>query len=81
MGKMVDRLSEIYDFIEAYKAKAGYSPALEDIAGALNVDKSAVYHHLETMESLGMIVRPRGMLRAIKLLTREPSWNQVVTEP
>jgi len=80
MGKMVDRLSEIYDFIEAYKAKYGYSPALEDIAEALNADKGAIFHQLETMESMGMILRPRGMLRAIKLLSRQPNWGELVGE-
>jgi len=80
MGKMYERLSDIYDFIESYKAKWGYSPSLEDIAAALEADKAAVFHHLETMESLGMIVRPRGMLRAIKLISKQPNWDALVVE-
>jgi hypothetical protein len=66
-------LFEVYDFIESYKAKHGYSPSLDDIADALGVTKGMVYHQMETMENLGMIVQPRGLLKAIKLISRQPN--------
>jgi SOS-response transcriptional repressor LexA len=80
MAKLVDRLTEIYDYIEAYKARCGYSPALEEIGQALAIDRGAVFHHLETMENLGMIVRPRGYLQAIKLVSRQPDWGARAAE-
>jgi len=80
MGKMADRLVEIYDFIEAYKGKHGYSPSLEDITQALGGPKAVVSHHLETMEHLGMIARPRGLLHSIKLRSRHPDWNALAQE-
>lgn len=80
MTTMIERLGNIYDFIESYKAERGYSPALEEIAAALTLDKGAVFRHLETMESLGMILRPRGLLQAIKLRSRRPVGDGLVAE-
>jgi SOS-response transcriptional repressor LexA len=71
---------EVYDFIAAYKARRGYSPSLDDIADGLHLTRSAVFHLLEHMESQGMIVQPRGFLRAIKLLSRTPKPIRVPAE-
>jgi len=75
---MDERLTEIYDFIQTYKAKHGYSPSHEDIAEALGASKFTVFHDMETMENLGMLVQPRGLLQAIKLLSRQPIDSTVV---
>jgi DNA-binding MarR family transcriptional regulator len=80
MDNIDDRLLEIYDYIQSYKAKRGYSPALDEIAAALGVDKGTVFHHLETMESRGMILRPRGLLQAIRLRSRQPDTVTVIRE-
>jgi DNA-binding MarR family transcriptional regulator len=63
-----------------YKAKRGYSPALEEMAAALGMDKGTVFHHLETMEKRGMILRPRGLLQAIKLRSRQPDSVTIIRE-
>jgi DNA-binding IclR family transcriptional regulator len=65
----------IYDFIEMYKAKRGYSPLPEEIAEGMGLTKSQIVLAMEAMEELGMIVRPRGYLQAIKLLPRQASWG------
>ena len=75
---MDERLTEIYDFIQTYKAKHGYSPSHEDIAEAMGVSKFTVFHDMETMENLGMLMQPRGLLRAIKLLSRQPDGHTVL---
>ena len=72
---------EVYDFIAAYKAKRGYSPALDDIADGLHLTRSQIFHLLEQMERQGMIVQPRGFLRAIKLLSRTPNPIRVIPAP
>ena len=69
---MEQQYVEVYDFIAAYKAKNGYSPSLDDIAEGLRLNRSDIFQLLEQMESQGMIVQPRGYLRAIKLLSRTP---------
>jgi SOS-response transcriptional repressor LexA len=71
----------VYDFIAAYKAQRGYSPSLDDIAAGLNRPRSAIFHLLEAMERQGMIVQPRGYLRAIKLLSRTPKAVHVESAP
>lgn len=78
MDNVDQPLVELYDFIASYKAHHGYSPSLEDMADAMNIPRSSVFHQLEAMESLGMIVQPRGFLRAIKLLSRQPRLSKVV---
>jgi DNA-binding MarR family transcriptional regulator len=80
MFNLEDQLIEIYDYIQSYKAKRGYSPALEEMAAALGLDKGTVFHHLETMEKRGMILRPRGLLQAIKLRSRQPDTVTVIRE-
>ena len=72
MDSMDQPLVELYDFIATYKARCGYSPSLEDMADALHIPRSTIFHQLEAMENRGMIVQPRGFLRAIKLLSRVP---------
>jgi hypothetical protein len=81
VDSMDQPLVELYDFIASYKASHGYSPSLEDIAGAMSITRSSVFHRLETMENRGMIVQPRGFLRAIKLLSREPKTVHAAPEP
>lgn len=71
---------EVYDFIAAYKAKRGYSPSLDDIADGLHLNRGAVFQLLEQMERQGMIVQPRGFLRAIKLLSRVPKPIRITAE-
>lgn len=75
-----DQLIQIYDYIQSYKSKRGYSPALEEMAAALGMDKGEVFHHLETMEKRGMILRPRGLLQAIKLRSRQPDTVRIIRE-
>jgi hypothetical protein len=80
MAKMADRLVEIYDFIEVYNGQHGCSPSCEMITKALGVSKGVVSHHLETMEHLGMIVRPRGGAQPIQLRSRHPDWAALAQE-
>ena len=70
----------VYDFIAAYKAKRGFSPSLDDIADGLHLSRSDIFHLLEQMERQGMIVQPRGFLRAFKLLSRAPKTVQAPAE-
>jgi len=78
MGKMVQRFSEIYDFVERFKAQWGYSPSHEDIAANVGIPVATVFNHLQTMEILGMVERTRGMVRGIKLLSRKPKWDLLI---
>jgi SOS-response transcriptional repressor LexA len=72
-------LLKLYDFIEAYKAKHGYSPSHEEIAASFGISKTHLSQLMAAMETQGMIVQPRGLLKAIKLLPRRPEWNRLET--
>jgi hypothetical protein len=76
----VEYYAIIYDFIAAYKAKHGFSPTLDDMAAGLKISRSSLFEHLEAMEKSGMIVQPRGFLRAFKLLSRVPRERPAVVE-
>lgn len=67
---MEQQFVDIYNFIAAYKEQHGYSPTQQDIAEAMNLSKGQVFRALERMEDLGMLIVPRGLLQAIKLLTQ-----------
>lgn len=67
---MEQQFADIYNFIAVYKEQYGYSPTQQDIAEAMNLSKAQVFHALEMMEDLGMLIVPRGLLQAIKLLTQ-----------
>jgi SOS-response transcriptional repressor LexA len=75
MGKLYQRLFEIYDYIEDFWHENGYSPSQADIAAGVGITTPSVMHNLKTMEILGMIERPAHRVRAIKLLSRKPDWD------
>lgn len=77
---MEEQFVAVYDFIAAYKARYGYSPSLDDIADGLHISRGGIFHLLEQMESYGMIVQPRGFLRAIKLVSRTPKTVRAVAD-
>lgn len=79
MIEMDNRITQIYDQIETYKVQHGYSPTYEDIAQALGMHKAQVVQAMERMERLGMIVQPRGLLKAIKLVSRQPNEHKLRT--
>lgn len=76
---MDSQLLKLYDFIEAYKETHGYSPTQDEIADSFGITKTQLFHAMSAMETLGMIVQPRGLLKAIKLLPRRPDWNTAST--
>jgi DNA-binding MarR family transcriptional regulator len=71
-------LAEIYDYIHSFKSTNGYSPNQEEIAQALGMTKALVVQTMNMMEAEGMIVQPRGLLTAIKLLSRQPTGKRVI---
>lgn len=75
-----ERLIEIYDCIDSYKVTHGYSPNQDEIAEALHMTKAHVVQAMEMMEAEGMIVQPRGLRQAIKLLSRQPNGNSLNTD-
>jgi DNA-binding MarR family transcriptional regulator len=77
---MDDLLTETYDCIATFKATHGYSPNQEEIAQALGMTKALVVQTMDMMEAEGMIVQPRGLLTAIKLLSRQPTGKRVITD-
>lgn len=76
---MSRRFLNIYDYIETHKAQRGYSPSADEIGAGLGLTRMQVLHAMHEMEKLGMLVQPRGMLQAIKLMPRQESWNSQVT--
>lgn len=65
------RQRDILDFFEAYSGKHGISPTLEEIAGALGVNKVTVFGHVAELERKGFLARSaRGVSRGLQMKTR-----------
>lgn len=65
------RQKQILEFIGQYIQKFGYSPTLQQIADAINVNSLATVHeHLEALVKKGMIRRYKGAVRGIEVLEK-----------
>ncbi len=68
---LYNRQRQILDFISQYIQRNGYSPTLQEIAGAIGVSSLATVHeHLEAMERKGVIKRWDGSVRGIEILEK-----------
>jgi len=64
------RQKQILDFISQYIQKYGSSPTLVEIAEAMGLSSLATVHeHLEALEKKKMIMRFKGAVRGIKVLS------------
>ena len=62
------RQRQTYDFIRSFIGEYGYSPTLQEIAGALGIiGNLGVLRHLEALERQGLLRRTPGNSRAIVL--------------
>ncbi len=66
------RQKQILEYINQYIQKFGYSPTLQQIAEAINVNSLATVHeHLEALAKKGVIRRYKGAVRGIEVLERK----------
>ena len=62
------RQREIWEYLEAYGAKHGYAPTLEEIGAHFGLSSLATVHkHLSNLERKGVIARKWNLSRAIEL--------------
>ncbi len=61
--------AKFFEFIIDYKTlHDGVSPSMRDIAKQFAISTSVVSHHLNILEELGLIERPRGVSRVIRVI-------------
>jgi DNA-binding transcriptional ArsR family regulator len=73
-----DRRQHILDYINDSVATRGYPPSVSEIGEAVGLaSKSAVHHHLTTLEREGKIQRDPGQSRALRVI--EPRDAHLVT--
>jgi len=64
------RQRDIMDMFERYTRAHGISPTLEEIAGALGVNKVTVFGHVAELERKGVLVRAaKGVSRSLQIKT------------
>ena len=72
------RQRQVYDFIQSFIEAHGYSPTLQEIAGALGITGNVgVLRHLEALERQGLLCRTPRNSRAI-VLTEAPRGGQAL---
>lgn len=68
----INSRQRVYDFLVAFIKKNGYSPSIREICKGTDLKSTAsVYHHLMTLEIMGMIHMEEHKTRAISLLGYE----------
>ena len=73
---LTPRQRQTYDFIRSFIGEYGYSPTLQEIAGALGITGNlGVLRHLEALERQGLLRRTPRNSRAI-VLTEAPRGGQ-----
>ena len=75
---LYERFYAIYDFIAQYNHDYGQVPSHKEIAAALEVNPKTLNKYLDQMQLMGMLERPEGKVRAIKLIRREANWNALI---
>lgn len=68
---LTDRQKEIYDYLNEFVEKTGYSPTISEIQGKFSLSsKASVAKHLAALEKRGAIRRLRYTRRGIQLKAR-----------
>lgn len=66
---LTKRQKELFDYIQAYLARNGYAPTLEEIGAHFKLSSLATVHkHLSNLEEKGLIRRTWNHSRAIELV-------------
>ncbi|MDX2163547.1 MAG: MarR family transcriptional regulator [bacterium] len=62
----------VYTYIKTYRAEHdGQMPTVRDIGRACHLAVSSVHHHLENLETWGLIRRERRIARAIQIVDED----------
>lgn len=69
----------IYDYIDHYKRDYGDTPTVQEIGSRLKIGSRTVKKFLQKMELMGMIEIHRHRALSIRLISREPNWQALVT--
>lgn len=76
------RQKEVYDFIQAFVHKNGYSPSFEEIGTGLGLSSLATVHkHISNLERKGMLRRDYNRSRSIDLIGPRTRQRAVSTDP
>ena len=66
--EVTKKQKSIVDFIRDYAAHSGVPPTMDEIAGALRLNKKTVYEHLQRLKGRGVLTWRRYEARSIKIL-------------
>jgi hypothetical protein len=68
MTKQDERTALVYTFIQQYIQREGHPPTIKEIADSLNYTNWRVLLCVDVLEVQGLIARPTGVPRGIKLI-------------
>ena len=73
------RQKQVYDFINKFVEKQGYSPSLEEIAHHLKLSAvSTVHHHVSQLVQKGFLNRRWNTNRSLEVVNHQPTLAMVV---
>lgn len=75
---LTKRQRDVYDFIESFVQKNGYSPSFEEIGFALGLSSLATVHkHISNLEEKGFLKRDYNRSRSIDIIPMERATGAV----
>lgn len=66
--EVTKRQKGIVDFIRDYESRDGVPPTMDEIAGAMGLNKKTVYEHLQRLKIRGVVTWRRYEARSIRIL-------------
>ncbi|OGO18932.1 MAG: repressor LexA [Chloroflexi bacterium RBG_16_50_11] len=80
--KLSDKQRRIVKYIDRFLSERGYPPSIRDIQKGCSISSTSVVdYNLNILESRGYISRHADVSRGIKLLTKTPTSETVITVP
>jgi repressor LexA len=82
MKKLSDKQRRIITYIDRFLSDRGYPPSIRDIQNGCKISSTSVVdYNLNILESRGYLRRHADVSRGIKLLSKEPTAEMLVSVP
>lgn len=79
MQELTEMQSKIYEYIKS-EIKKGITPSIREICKAVGLSStSSIHYHLDNLEQMGYIARPKSKKRCIEILENDFYMDSVIT--
>ncbi len=65
--KITTRQTQVVDTVRTFVEEHEYGPSVRELAQRLGITPMGAQHHLDALETKGLIQRTRGVARSVRL--------------